>query len=93
MGNAWNSRAKSRADKINGLVLVALTRFIITKIMVRLAGIEPTTLWFVAKYSFSAIKSMRRHLHSRKCVATHYLFFDIRQSQPCLQATFRSIAQ
>jgi hypothetical protein len=35
----------------NGLMLVALTRRFTTAILVRLAGIEPTTPWFVAKYS------------------------------------------
>ena len=45
------SPAKVTRTKKNGLTLVTLTRLFCYFLLVRLAGIEPTTPWFVAKYS------------------------------------------
>ena len=55
---------KAIHTKKNGLVLKALTRYLTTTILVRLAGIEPTTPWFVAKYSIQLSYSREKRNYS-----------------------------
>ena len=50
--------------KKNGLTLVALTRSFEAIKLARLAGIEPTTPWFVAKYSIQLSYSRVRRDYS-----------------------------
>lgn len=57
----------------NGLVSKTLTRWFTTVKLVRLAGIEPTTPWFVAKYSIQLSYS-----RENKSIARPQLFLEER---------------